>query len=1730
MPDQTLAETILSEFPLLDGRALADAAWLSAFVPPLDKVEKEIVKPPPPLKPVAQGTGTEEDPPIEGGERGKIQDRGGPTGPSPTEPGPEGHEGRDSTPISSPGPAEPGNPSKGRRINAPAVSAIPNPLDISRSLRPFNKKVDSKTNLVLDEEETVRISADSQYISPVFRPAPARWLEVAIVFDDVPSMSVWKDTAAEFRRLLERQGAFRDVRAWSLDRDGALFPGLSSERGRSPGRSARELVDMSGQRLVLVMTDCVGERWHDGTMSKWLDPVLSTNPVAILQVLPPSLWDRTAIGDSQYWLSAATPLPLNRYLKAVAPPNPFLSSRAQPQPREVAGTPIPVVCLEPDSLKPLARMLVDGTEEVYGFVVAKPSKDSDDAADWGNPLAQESQEEPFNAVDAVDTLQQNFPEAYELARLLSGVPLSLPVMRMVQQTMMPEGTVTQMAEFLLSGLVEARPEAGEFEFRAADVNGQPYSVRKELNIRAGDALIQSVLEHLSKYIETMLGIKGGLTALLEYPGGEESLPPKALQFATVSNEVLRNLGYDVGRYVSHRPSAVLCAPTEDDRLIERLAQQLGAAGVNVHRLVTRRVDDLKEAVHQAESALRRGPVLLHFKDPEQSFLEETNSENLDDALANLLSNFRSPHWDRLFLTIDGPLPDYAREMILKGHGAGLAVIETLPSDSKQTMESYASSSSFIDNVIPLTARLTRAFAGDACRSRTGEITMADLHAYLDPLAERPLKSFSSVLAWYGPLPDVDLTGTLVVAIGDGPWPLLREFGARVEVLDFEEPENMPLTSLSFVAGPNPKPYSYRVFKRLLEASPYQFAIVYGSDSLIQEAPFNATASSPRDLLSALFAASKHPSSIVELENCSITGGAWAPDGSEFVVAGGKRVARINARNRVTSFPSPAAIAIAVGEEELIVGNSWGGPISVNRRTEHPARLEIHLSSPVADVAMAGKLFVACSASEGYIAYKRQDSGYRLVSRPNTLHAVSVAVHPDGEQYAVGTLNGELHVLPENKVLNFSSSVNALAWNRAGTCWAAALSDGRVVIGEDKGQTTLTQDGAVVAVSFSSDDRLLATLTENGRVQLWSCDAWIRTEAFNVGHAGFYGGAVFHPHKPILAIFREAGSSVVFHSVDTAVAAPPALDRPVSNYIAAIINNTGDWDFVERDVRLNETVLRSRGFAVNNLINLRGVELGDRLLEIVDACEPDDLLLIEILCRAWEDGERLVLQTLGGPYNLTHLQRLLHSKPHLRVVFLIDVRDEHVLELIADRFPHCAVLGGNLGVSSKLGHSTMPYLFAQALALGKPGDSLQALVSRLQNLPNPSDSPKAKSLSTFRLAGLEKLAIPPAAESEDPWTGKNILWVDDRPQSITSVVDLFTARGANTTYAIDTSQALSFLDLYRFDAVLTDMSRPGEPRAGYSFLEQLQNRGVSVPRVLFKTTNPWSYHKEVVARGGLGATGSAPELIEWLARAFRGESETDADIAAQAAGWSEYLARYLASGSSADMPEDWEVRVPSWIDRHEDSSHAGPVLRDWLLATESPADVRKSIPRWLGKFRDDLIAGEVLLAWLISTDDIVGIRPFCRPWMERRGELAQDILLTWYDRDDDSDVEDEIETALERYSRDELISSAERSWRGLPESEITIGQSSWRYKERPQERYRWSLFVDEPKEVLQSIRSVKYILHRTFPVPVRVVVNRATRFKLESEGYGPFEVRIIITFRNGQKAGATHYLQLEPQVS
>ncbi|MER5929331.1 SAV_2336 N-terminal domain-related protein [Streptomyces sp. NPDC002054] len=517
-----------------------------------------------------------------GAEAGAETEAAGPTGPEPEAgqparnlPGGPGLPGpRPETPLYAVSAAAPGEspgaaPQRPRGGGAAPVrvgreSALTDPLAISRALRPLKQRVPGPGTPLLDEEATARASGESQMFLPAWMMPTERRFAVDLVVDTGPSMAMWQQLATDLTTLFEGHGAFRVTDTWSLD-TGAPRPRLApfhrTPRGK-PQRAfpPRHLADPSGRRLLLLLTDGVGPLWRGPALMDAVDRWSRTRPVAVLQVLPHSMWHRTALVPEPVLARSGAP---GRATALFRPQTPYRRA-ARGQTRHQHW--VPVLELRPDWLAPWARLVAG------------------QAGDWTPMMALRAGAEPLPPLLPGPGPDQDFDPAklvecfrgeasagaFELAGYLAAVPLVLPVMRLVQRAMMPRPSTAHLAEFFLSGLLvqvpdqpgsDSDPDLTLYEFRPGVREALLDTLTRRESLRVLD-----VVSRVSGRVARRLGGTLDFRALIPAPGLSEGwrLPPESRPFARVAAQVLAGVGG------AHRTMSEALAEAADGPAVGRL--------------------------------------------------------------------------------------------------------------------------------------------------------------------------------------------------------------------------------------------------------------------------------------------------------------------------------------------------------------------------------------------------------------------------------------------------------------------------------------------------------------------------------------------------------------------------------------------------------------------------------------------------------------------------------------------------------------------------------------------------------------------------------------------------------------------------------------------------------------------------------------------------------------------------------------------------------------------------------------------------------------------------------------------------------------------------------------------------------------------------------------------------------------------------------------------------------
>ncbi|MET3986430.1 SAV_2336 N-terminal domain-related protein [Streptomyces sp. PvR034] len=376
----------------------------------------------------------------------------------------------------------------GIRIRVPTAAALPRILDIQRALRALQRRRPPapRARSVLDEPATAEASARALGLAiPVMRPETRRESTMRLVLDASPSMAVWHDMFDELRAVCERLGAFRDVQVHYLHRlaDGRAAIGAGAEP-EVRMRPADVLRDPTGRGLTMVVSDCAGPLWREGEAQRLLHRWAQCTPCVVVQPLPQRLWGRSWLPTERGTLARRDGGEPHLEFRPDRPPRPG---------RPVGGLTVPVLPPSAPALGAWAR-LVAGLGS--GAVPAEVGRVLADHPAAPAPLPRAARP-PRELVRRFRSSAS--PRAVQLAVYLSATPLALPVMRLVQRTMLPDSEPSDLAEVLLSGLLR----------RSGPTPGQWYEfvpgVQDVLLGPLGRDEAALVLKHCSEYVLAHFG-------------------------------------------------------------------------------------------------------------------------------------------------------------------------------------------------------------------------------------------------------------------------------------------------------------------------------------------------------------------------------------------------------------------------------------------------------------------------------------------------------------------------------------------------------------------------------------------------------------------------------------------------------------------------------------------------------------------------------------------------------------------------------------------------------------------------------------------------------------------------------------------------------------------------------------------------------------------------------------------------------------------------------------------------------------------------------------------------------------------------------------------------------------------------------------------------------------------------------------------------------------------------
>ncbi|MDE5091865.1 MAG: formylglycine-generating enzyme family protein [Trichodesmium sp. St18_bin3_1_1] len=432
-------------------------------------------------------------------------------------------------------------------IKAPDVSSLRHPLKIASAFRPLMEYISYGKAVLLDEKATVENIAQLEGLCvPILKYPLELQFDLALVVDQSDSMIFWDKNIQELQQLFKRYGIFRNVKTWRIltDTNGkiCLKQGIKQNPYSHHLFSPQKLIDPTGRRLILVVSDCVSKIWRNGQFFSLLKTWGKYNIVAIIQVLPRRLWLRTALSlGAMVQLDCLQPRVPNSNLLVREV---FFGSNDNLQ----TGIKVPVFSLEPELIETWSEMVVGkGIIGAGGFVFSSLLK-----LDQNQTVSDQERANLTGEKRLYNFKMSSSKTAQKLAEYLSAAPvINLPIVRSIQKNFLRDSQQVHVAEVFLGNIL--KPQSlitPDIDFDQVQYQFIDEEIRDILLKDSPRKNAQEIITMISQDFANRLGNSPReFLALLKKPDELERLKTErnvldldVKYFATVATKVLKRLG------------------------------------------------------------------------------------------------------------------------------------------------------------------------------------------------------------------------------------------------------------------------------------------------------------------------------------------------------------------------------------------------------------------------------------------------------------------------------------------------------------------------------------------------------------------------------------------------------------------------------------------------------------------------------------------------------------------------------------------------------------------------------------------------------------------------------------------------------------------------------------------------------------------------------------------------------------------------------------------------------------------------------------------------------------------------------------------------------------------------------------------------------------------------------------------------------------------------------------
>lgn len=432
-------------------------------------------------------------------------------------------------------------------FRTPLVRKLYKDSELIFSFREFRQKIISLKKSKLDEEKIADYIAKTDIFRPFYKKSYEKRFRILFMIDSSESMKIWESLIDVFIKNIKNYHIFKEVIVYYVSTNSEV-PQFFKKKELISSLNKRWYRHHDSNTIAFMFSDMMSEAWSSGELLQQISYWQNHFPFAIVQMLPQRLWNGTKLIDASMGkMSSHKKFALNGQIASRA--EEMLAREEEHLPELVK---IPLLNFKPSSI------------EAYGKVMRSlPNNRIEGALFETEDFIGEYQFiQEKNELDAEQRLRSFYKyasgEAKALLELLAVVPLSLPIIKLVQQKLLPQSNQEHLSEVFMSRIIDKEQKVNGF-YQFSKYENEKHGVREELIKKIGAKKAFETIVRLSEIIEKQEGVFDFLAFLVDPDSLKESDKFNEIdrEFARISVAVLHEIG---GKYCEFA-----------DRLVESLS-------------------------------------------------------------------------------------------------------------------------------------------------------------------------------------------------------------------------------------------------------------------------------------------------------------------------------------------------------------------------------------------------------------------------------------------------------------------------------------------------------------------------------------------------------------------------------------------------------------------------------------------------------------------------------------------------------------------------------------------------------------------------------------------------------------------------------------------------------------------------------------------------------------------------------------------------------------------------------------------------------------------------------------------------------------------------------------------------------------------------------------------------------------------------------------------------------